>query len=97
MNSFFVSCESIFRKYFSSSDNHSLQCYSDSVCNRSNVVSLFYTCTHFIHVHIFIVKSQEPVLMHIHPLGFLRCHANCIQLVEKYLYQNQSQRKQTAL
>ena len=94
MNSFFMSCESIYYKYFSSSENHSLQCYSDSVCNRSNVVSLFYTCTHF---HDVIVKSQEIVLVHTHPLGFLRCHANCIQLVEKYLYPNQSQRKPTAL
>ena len=60
---FFVSCESILLE-----DNHSLQCYSDSVCNRSDVVSLFYTCTHF---HDVIVKSQEPVL--IHTLFFWRC------------------------
>ena len=52
----------LFLEVFSSSDNHSLQCYSDSVCNRSNVVSLFYICTHF---HDVIVKSHEPVLIHI--------------------------------
>ena len=40
MISFVVSCESILEES-SSSDNHSLQCYSDSVCNRSDVVSLF--------------------------------------------------------
>ena len=34
----------------------------DSVCNRSDVVSLFYTCTHF---HDVIVKSQKPVLVYI--------------------------------
>ena len=57
----------LFLEVFSSSDNHSLRCYSDSVCNRSNVVSLFYTCTRF---HDVIVKSQEPVLIHTHPLAF---------------------------
>ena len=44
MISFFVFCESL--EVFSSSDNPSLQCYSDSVCNRCDVESLFYTCTH---------------------------------------------------
>ena len=83
---FFVSCESILLE-----DNHSLQCYSDSVCNRSDVVSLFYTCTHF---HDVIVKSQEPVL--IHTLCFFG-DAKCRQLVEKYLCQTMSQRKLTAL
>ena len=52
----------LFLEVLSSSDNHSLQCYSDSVCNRSDVVSLFYTCTHFYDI---IVKSQEPLLIHI--------------------------------
>ena len=51
-----------FRSISPSSDNHSFQCYSDSVCNRSDVVSLFYTCRHF---HDVIVKSHESVLIHI--------------------------------
>ena len=60
---------------FSFSDNHSLQCYSDSVCNRSDVVSLFCTCTHF---HDVIMKSREPVLVYILWFyGFFRYHAKC--------------------
>ena len=52
----------LFLEVLSSSDIHSLPCSSDSACNRSDVVSLFYTCTHF---HDVIVKSQEAVLLHI--------------------------------
>ena len=57
----FFGLVNLFLEVFSSSDNHSLKCYSDSVCHRSDVVSLFYTCTHF---HDVIVKSLEPVLTH---------------------------------
>ena len=54
MISFFVFCESIFRKCFASSDNHSLQIYIDFVCNRSDIVSIFYT-----YFHDVVVKSQK--------------------------------------
>ena len=60
--------------------------------------AMLYPC--FIHVHIFhdvFVKSQDRILMHTHPLWCLRWHANCKQLVEKYLCQIKSQRKPTAL
>jgi hypothetical protein len=95
--SFFLFCEYICRSMFPSENNHSLQCYIDYVCNRSDVVFLFYTCIHFHDVIVNYISWSHRSLCSCTALFLFRCHAKCRQFVEKYLCQTKSQRKLTAL